>query len=178
MKKYLKPFLALVIACALLLVCSAGLSGVKEKRLENYRSSVFESMFPEGGDFEEIPYDGEDRNIQAVYRNKDGFIIETKVHGYGSFITSWIAVSRNGSVKDLKIVDMNETPTLGRRALTSSFISQFRGTEGGLTVGKNADALSGATITSRSIVKAINSACEYVIGCDAETGATKEGEEE
>ena len=174
MKKYLKPVLVLAIACALLLVCSVGLSGVKAARAEQFRNSVFESMLPRGGAIEEVLYDGDDENIRAVYKNYDGYIVETTLRGYSSDITMWTAVGLNGSVKDFRIVDMNETHTLGRRALnSSSFVTQFWGSRGGLVVGENVDALSGATLTSRAVANAINSACAYVTGSDVVTSATK-----
>lgn len=87
-----------------------------------------------------------------------------------------IGVSDAGTVTGLQVRDMEETPGLGGRALTDvEFLSQFLGTKGDVELGTNADALTGATVTSRAIVRSVNSAVGFVTGADTNSGATSWG---
>ena len=69
--------------------------------------------------------------------------------------------------------DLQETPGLGRKALTEEvFLAQFLNTDGTAAVGENIDALTGATVTSKAIARGVNSAVGYVTGTDTVSGAT------
>lgn len=86
----------------------------------------------------------------------------------------FVGVNNEGSVTGTMVLEMAETSGLGQRAMTDmTFLSQFVGTKGEAELGTNVDALSGATVTSKAVVKAVNSAAAFVTGADVSSGATE-----
>ena len=101
-------------------------------------------------------FDAEDRLI--------GVVVTTKAGGYGGTIEVMTGIRADGGVSGVNILSMEETPGLGAKAKEDSFLRQFKGlTDSGAAVNKDGgdiDALSGATITSRAVTKAVNEAVE------------------
>ena len=65
---------------------------------------------------------------------------------------------------------------LGMEALSDAeFLSQLVWSQGDLAVGENFDAITGATVTSRAVANAVNSASAFVTGADVSSGATEWG---
>lgn len=113
-------------------------------------------------------------NVQALFRGESGFVVETSVEGYAAPITLWVGVDKTGRVTGLTVRDMAETFGLGRRAARDTdFLSQFLGTNGFAAIGQDVDTLSGATVTSKAVAKAVNSASAVVTGVDVSSGATE-----
>ena len=134
------------------------------------------AVHPGSQTFEEEAYEGEDSNISRVYRSESGCVMETIVNGYVDEITLLVGVDNSGKVTGVLVEDMNETWGLGRRAMTDQdFLSQLIGTDGEAAVGEDVDALTGATVTSKAVVKAVNSAAAYMTGADVSSSATEWG---
>ena len=94
------------------------------------------------------------------------YIVSTK--GYGGTITVSVGVNNEGTVTGIDIVSMNETAGLGANCTKDEFKSQFAGKTGEITVTKSetaADneisAISGATITSDAVTKAVNKCLSF-----------------
>ena len=65
---------------------------------------------------------------------------------------------------------------MGRKPCpTQAFSPSSSGAGGELAVGDNVDALTGATVTSKAVVKAVNSASAFVTGADVSSSATEWG---
>lgn len=98
-----------------------------------------------------------------------GYAFSVTTKGYGSGLKLMIGVDTEGTVTGLSVVDCSsETPGLGANASKPEFYEQFTGKSGSLTVvkGGNAgdseiNALTGATITSKAVTDAVNTATEY-----------------
>ena len=88
----------------------------------------------------------------------NGTAVEETEQGFGGTVT--VKATLDGStVQALTIETPDETPGLGQRASEEDFTSQFIGKEGPFTFGENGiDALSGATVTSNAVLKALNRA--------------------
>ena len=72
-----------------------------------------------------------------------------------------VGVGTDGTVTGVEVVKTAETSGLGANASTPAFRDQFVGQSGVLAVSKDGgsiDALTGATITSRSVTNGVNSA--------------------
>ncbi|MEN6326604.1 MAG: FMN-binding protein [Syntrophomonas sp.] len=95
------------------------------------------------------------------------YIIPSESKGYGGTIKLLVAVGPDQKVIKYTIVEAKETPGLGDKAAKSPFIDQFpgKGSEN-LEVTKdpgnkeNIQAISGATITSRAVTKAVKTAVD------------------
>ncbi len=151
----------------------------EETRLEAYKS-----VFPEASDFSEpeeaIPTDGPTSvynsngcEIDSVVYARDlsgnqiGYVINVTTHeGYGGDITLSVGIDSEGVVKGMEILDISETAGLGMKAKESKFKDQFKDkavssftyTKSGATQDFEIDAISGATITTKAVTDAVNTA--------------------
>ena len=124
--------------------------------------------------FEEEEYDGDDPAITRVFKGTDGYVIEANAKGYVDNIRLWVGVRNDGYVTGITIRDMDETLGLGRRALQDTdFLLQFLRNTGDAEVGSTIDGLTGATVSSKAICRAVNSAVAFVTGADVATKATE-----
>lgn len=107
-----------------------------------------------------------------------GFIFVTSAKGYGGDVSVMTAVNPDGSVKAVAILDAsNETPGLGQNVTKENFYSQFADKTADIKVVKNGavaenneiDAVTGATISSKAVVAAVNEALENYKAVAAET---------
>ncbi len=196
-KPILLPILTIVLAAALLLGLSFGLNGVAAANAQAAHLEMMQLLLPGSTEFTLEAYDGDDANIRTVHKAENGFVIETVTYGYAGEITMLIAVNNEGTVTGLVVRDLNETFGLGAEALTDHvFLAQFLNTPGTFAVGtpgqadafsgatatedtaeaeNYVDALTGATVTSKAIVRCVNSAVAYVTGADTDTAATSWG---
>ena len=175
-RKMLLPFVVLFGTAVILFAVSIGLKETETKNREKDRQFVMEHLLPDGGEFTEEVYEGEDANIVKVYKASGGYVIETKVLGYVDDMMMLVGVDNNGAVQGLVVMDMAETFGLGQQVLHDvDFLTQFLGNQGDAEIGNGIDALTGATVTSKAVAKAVNSASAYVTGADVSSGATEWG---
>lgn len=116
--------------------------------------------------------------------NTIGYIVSsTSKEGYGGNISLSVGFDMNGRVTGVSILSISETAGLGMEAKNDSFLNQYKaeGSEGALYIvsksdnedGVNIDALSGATITTKAVTKAVNAAKItdlYFFGTDGTQG--------
>ena len=196
-KPILLPVLSLLIAAAILLAASFGLNAVAASNAQKDHIRLMQTLLPDSKEFTLEAYDGEDANIRSIHKADNGFVIETVTYGYAGEITMYIGVNNEGRVTGLVVRDLSETFGLGKNALTDHvFLSQFLNSSGTFEVVTAApdafsgatgevaevegdtvsiDALTGATVTSKAVVRAVNSAVAYVTGADAASAATSWG---
>lgn len=175
-KQILTPILSILLCAALLLAASKLLSDVRTRNAENELLEKMQTILPGSTTFTEELYSGEDTNISRVWAGETGFVIETSTYGYAGDITMLVGVSKQGAVTGIKVRDLSETFGLGANALTDwRFLAQLLNTSGEAEIGTNVDAMTGATVTSRAIVRSVNSAVAYVTGADTSSGATSWG---
>ena len=176
MKSIMKPAIAIVAAALLLLGSGMGLSKTAAANAEKELNEMLATVLPGSTSFETEAYEGEDTTIQAVYKGENGFVIQTSAYGYAGDIVMLVGVSNEGTVTGLVVRDMSETYGLGANALTDTeFLSQYLGTSGDAEVGNNIDAITGATVSSKAVTRAVNAAVAYVTGADTTSSATTWG---
>lgn len=192
-----KLIIVLLLTAAILLGVTLGLGGVANANAQKAHLRDLQTLLPGSESFTLEPYAGEDANIRSVHKAENGFVIETVTYGYAGDITMLIGVNNEGRVTGLVVRELSETYGLGANALTDvEFLAQFLNGTGEFAVatsGEDAfsgatgtvtetsgettdvDALTGATVTSKAVVRAINSAIAYVTGADVSSGATSWG---
>ena len=178
MKERALTWAVVVIAAAflILLALSTALAPLGAENGAAEQESIFQTLLPGGGPYVEESYSGEDVNISKIYRGTTGYIVETVTSGYAGDITMLVAVDLQGAVVGAVVRDMEETFGLGMEALSDAeFLSQLVWSQGDLTVGETMDAITGATVTSRAVANAVNSASAFVTGADVSSGATEWG---
>ncbi len=96
-----------------------------------------------------------------------GYIFTFSENGYGGAVKVMTGISPDGNIIAIEVLSADdETPGLGQNATKSDFWKLFKGQSGQLKVSKSASAdgeiqaMTGATITSRAVVSAVNKATE------------------
>ena len=196
-KPILLPVLTIVLAALILFGAAFGLNAMAAQNAQAKHLELMKTLLPGAETFTVEPYSGEDANIRSVHKGEIGYVIETVTYGYAGEITMYIGVNNDGKVTGLVVWDLSETYGLGREALTDhEFLAQFLNSSGTFavaTAGADAfsgatgtaeeadgdtvdvDALTGATVTSKAVVRCVNSAVAYVTGADAVSAATSWG---
>ena len=191
-----KPIIAIVLAALILFGSAFALKGVAADNARDHHLQLMKTLLPGSESFTAEAYSGEDANIVSVHKAENGFVIETVTRGYADEIRMFIGVNLEGKVTGLVVAEAYETFGLGNNALTDhEFLAQFLNKSGSFavaTVGEDAfsgatgevveadetvdvDAMTGATVTSKAIIRCVNSAVAYVTGADADSGATSWG---
>ncbi len=193
-----KTLLVILLIPLLLLGAAFALESVARERAREEHIWLMETLLPGGKDFVLVPTDGEDDIIQSVHKSSAGYVIETETYGYtDSPITMMIAVDNAGDVIGLVVLDAHETPGLGGRILTDhQFLSQFLSRSGSFVIGNaendafsgatgdgstasgdeiSVDGITGATVSSKAVVRCVNAAVAYVTGADIDSSATTWG---
>ena len=108
--------------------------------------------------------------IGTVYEAQDasgeklGYVIQTtSSEGYGGNIVLYVGIRLDGTVNDISILSISETPGLGMKegdVLVPQFnqknVKSFTYTKTGSTSDSEIDAISGATITTKAVTNAVN----------------------
>ncbi len=150
---------------------------------ETAKKEAWQMVFPEAdiNDFEQVELDEKaagkalaDMGIngtidEACTVGDMGYVVTaTDKDGFGGSITVTVGITSDGTVNGVSILSINETAGLGMKAAEPAFYGQYEGKQTEKFVvskdggdGEPIDALSGATITSRSVTGAVNAALGY-----------------
>lgn len=148
------------------------------KNNEATRAAAMAEIIPDAEFVEAEPSEvpAPDKNtpaIQNIYEaQKDGetvgYCMEVLPSGFGGTLTVVVGINTDGTVAGAKVTSHAETPGLGAKAQSDpTWIVQFAGqaADGSLAVTKDGgtiNSITGATITSRAVTLAVNTAASYV----------------
>lgn len=156
----------------------------QEKAVQEACMAVFPGSETRGISFEEYAYtpdaerterlaaDGVE--IGTVYRAVAGdgalcgYVVEAaSSRGYGGDIVLYVGVDTEGVVGGVSILDISETAGLGMEApnvlvpqFSGKAVDQFSFTKSGSRTDSEVDAISGATITTKAVINAVNGGLE------------------
>lgn len=174
----MKDFIRLAgTLCAITFIAAALLGGVNEltedriaSAREEKRQSAMRALIPEAESFE--TFDGHDDIFMGLDADGRavGFCLNTTSSGYGGDIEMMVGINDELKLAGIEILSNSETPGLGANCTKPDFKEQFAGltvpvtvVKGGGANGENeVNAITGATITSRAVVKGVDDACEYL----------------
>ena len=175
-KELIRPVAALAVAALGLFGASAALNSTAQANAAADLENLMGVLLPNSTSFTEEAYTGEDANIKNVYKADNGYVIRTSAAGYAGDVTLLVGVDNDGKVTGLTVEDFSETYGLGAQARFNwEFLAQYLGTSGEAAVGEGVDAITGATVSSKAVTKAVNSACAFVTGADVSSSATEWG---
>lgn len=165
--------ICLIVSAALSLTNSLTANRIEQMNLQNKKAEMAALLPAENYSEGLVMWESADPNL-SIYEaktgeNVTGYIITTTAKGYGGEIIVMTAFNPDKTVKGISILNAeDETPGLGQNITRLEFYSQFNGlnTEA-LVVKDSADntageikAVTGATISSKGVVKAVNLARE------------------
>ena len=168
----IKPVAVLLAICIIIpLALSLTNKITKDKIAELDEKNSRETMADliEADNFTEYEFGENEFNYYTAVKDGNiiGYIFKTAEKGYGGDVSVMTAVNTDGTVKSVAILDVsNETPGLGQNAAKESFYSQYADKKSGISLVKNGaesdknevNAVTGATITSTAVNKAVNTA--------------------
>lgn len=128
---------------------------------EKTEKAALLQMYPDASesDFEEVELKSESTTVQKVYKYKDLFIFNMKVSGYKDGTTFLVSINGDDKIIDNFLAMSNgDTKGLGSKVLEDDFRNSLlqKSSE------EELDTISGATVSSRPVVDAINEASTYV----------------
>ena len=168
----IKPVGVLLAICIIIPLALSVTNKVTVKKiaeLEAANSKKNMQSLIDADNFEECE-NGEITDYAAINGGKTAaYIFTESSKGYGGDVSVMTAIKPDGTVAGVAILDVSgETPGLGQNAAKESFFSQYIGLKKGVSVLKNGakaennevDAVTGATITSTAVTRAVNKALD------------------
>ena len=148
----------LAIACGLAVTSLNDLT--KEKIRENYEQFSLQQIArvvqDKGAVLEQI--DAQRFLIKDEY-GPNGMVFQVSTSsGYNGKITMWVATDGAGKIRGVRVIEHTETPGIGDliERPVSDWIEQFSGMSLENSWNDDVDYVSGATITTRAVAKAVH----------------------
>ena len=168
----IKPVGVLLAICIIILLALSVTNKVTAKKiaeLENENSKKNMQSLVSADDFEKCSDGGIEYYTAIKGGETAAYIFTESAKGYGGDVSVMTAVKPDGTIAGVAILDVSgETPGLGQNAAKESFYSQYAGLKKGVSLLKNGakaennevDAVTGATITSTAVTRAVNAALD------------------
>ena len=169
MSNWNRVFKPIVVLCAICVVITGALAAtnaatapvIAKAKAEAERLARTE-LLPEADGFEKVEGVAVE-NVSDVYAatNGTGYVITSTAKGYGGTMTVMTAFGPDGTIKQLKVTESAETQGIGSNVSTKKdYWDKYAGLDGTkeLVLNTDVDAYSGATISSRALNSAVNSA--------------------
>ena len=132
-----------------------------EERLIAAEKETLEMMFP-NAEFEAIKEDNE--YVTSIYRvAQGGYAVKFETKGYNGStpIICLVGFDQDGTIFDLIVLQQQETDGFGTRVFEDANIDTLYV---GKTLDQGVDLLSGATVTSSAMQRALTSVQEFIKG--------------
>jgi electron transport complex protein RnfG len=159
-KEYFQPTISLLIICLFVTVALAAtyivtapiIAKVTKERADAARLLVLPNAKGGFSPFEASFDDG----IIDVYFAKDdtGAVITTRDKGFGGNIKVMTGFDNAGKITGIKLLEHKETPGLGTKVMADEYLGQYMG-KSDL---ENIDAITGVTISSMAMYRAVDKA--------------------
>lgn len=158
-------FVSGLIACLVALVNSFTAPVIAQHDEEALKQNI-ETIFPGGGDYSDITGSiSETDGVTAVYEvksatgGKENYCVHASAPGYGGAVELLVGFNCDGQIMGVAVLNADsETPGVGQKITEKSFLDGFKSlsyNQQGATV----DGVTGATVSSKAAISAVNSAC-------------------
>lgn len=168
-KELIFPVLVLVAIClvcsALLAVLNSATAPIIEENTRLETLAAYLSVLPDGTTEEDLQdVEVTTANVSGAVRTDSGMVVvQSTAAGYsGNLITVYAAFDSTGTVTALSVDASTQTTGIGSKTGEESFYGGFIGWSASepVELGDPVDAIGGATISSRAVVSALNSAID------------------
>lgn len=165
---FARMVIVLTVICTLVAALLSGVYALTNERYEQNvllakQSAVAALYGGEAVETEMLPVrGGEVEELYLVSLDDEllGYCANVKSAGFGGDIDMMVASDAEGKLLGVRIVSMSETPGLGSRVENEAHLGQYRGLDvyTDVTLGKQLDAVSGATISSKAVNEGVRRA--------------------
>lgn len=157
--------ICLVITAALAITYQVTKPIIEEINIKNANLARGEVMAQAEGAFSQVDMDLND-GVVELYKadNNTGYVLTSLDKGFGGTMTIMVGLEDDGSITGVKVTAHSETPGLGTKAMTVDYLSQYNGeisvTRSNETDKTQIDAVTGATVTSDAVFRAVEKSLE------------------
>lgn len=164
--KVIKPIVVLCVICIVitgaLAATNSATAPVIAEATRLAQEQARTELLPEADGFEKVEGVAVE-NVSDVYAatNGTGYVITSTAKGYGGKMTVMTSFDAEGSIKQLKVTEDAETQGIGSNVSKGKgYWANYAGKSAGkeLVLGVDVDAYATATISSRALNSAVNSA--------------------
>ena len=161
---YFKPAVVLLAICIAVAGLLAGINAITAEKIEanetEARTASYFAALPDADSFTEL--DSRIEGVNAVLQadNGAGYVISAGARGYGGTVTAVAAFAEDGTILNVVIDSSTETPGMGSKVSDSAFLENFIGKAAQPMELSDIDAVTGATISSKAALKAVDLAIE------------------
>jgi electron transport complex protein RnfG len=158
-KDFAAPVISLTAICLVISLALAVTNGVTAPVIaaaaRTRAEAAQKEVLPEADSFEAVDVELPD-GVTEAYRavNGAGYVFMLSASGYGGDISIIAGIDGEGRITAVKTLSHSETEGLGAKITTPEFTGQFAGADST----QGADAISGATISSKAFLGAIETA--------------------
>jgi electron transport complex protein RnfG len=184
-----RDYLRLMIVLALISAIAGGLLAFVDSftapQIEEYKqlaeANAYRDALPQADTFESLPPD----QLVRIQKNPEtsgvldvkiakkagsavGWVCKVASHGYSSDIKLLVGIGNDARLGGVLILEQSETPGLGAKVTESEFIGQsaIKAAKPGREIrvskdGGEVQAIAGATISSRAVLRGINQAFKF-----------------
>lgn len=166
----LKPVIVLTAICLITSALLAYTNDITKDKIAQQNviaaQEAQKKVLSQAVDFETVNEGKADEYIigKAADGTIVGYVFTTTDKSYGGDIEVMVGIKPDGTVNAVEILTISDTPGLGMNAKNATFLDQFIGKIKDIGVNKNEPAeneikaLTGATITSSAVTRAVNTA--------------------
>ncbi len=165
--KVFKPIVVLSVICVIITGALALTNDITKPIIQEAiiaaQTAARKELLPEADDFTKVEGLSVTNVVEAYTANNGvGTVVTSTGKGYGGTITVMTAFTPEGTIKQIKVTGQTETKGIGSKvAGDPAFWARYEGLEAKpLVLGEDVDALSGATVSSKALTAAVNSAVE------------------
>jgi len=93
--------------------------------------------------------------VEKIFEVKDtGYIYKLNVQGYKDIISVMVGLNQSGDIVKMVVLSVNDTPDIGTKVKEEAYTKLFENKK----LADQLDTISGATISSSAVVKAVDAA--------------------
>ena len=169
-KRHVYPICVLVLICGIAGSALGYVHGMTQPKIDEAaaakKQSTFESLVDTATDFEEQDIKGDNVTTSVIAKDADdqelARIYVGQGTGYGGIVPVAVAVDTEGTVIGVTVMANKETPGLGSKVESESYLDQYVGRSLAPVTEDDVDLISGATYSSEAVMSAFNAcAREY-----------------
>lgn len=165
--KIFKPIVVLCVICIIITGALAATNSVTAPIIDAATKAAQEAarkeLLPDADNFTRVDCTVENVSDVYVADNGVGMVITSTGKGYGGNVTVMTAVNPDGTIKQIKITEAAETKGIGTNVTENTeYWDTYAGKSAAqaLVLDQDVDRYTGATISSRALNSAVNSAIE------------------
>ena len=159
-----KPIAVLVAICAAVGLLLGSVNNLTLPVITANREAeawaTYSSLIPDAPDFAALPCDVPGVTACMEAADGKGYVVTAQAKGYSGQVPMGVAFGPDGTIVNVIGMKNTETPGLGTKVAEEEFSAQFVGCAAEPLTLDDIDAITGATISSKAALAAINETIE------------------